>query len=325
MANAYTTTSIVSNVVQTAYDRMLEFNLRSQPLFRQFADKRPLQQAMPGSSVVFQLYADLAQATSALTENVDPDAIALGNTTTVTVTLAEYGNVVLMTQKLEALALTDVDPAAANMVGYNCADSVDQLAQNVLAGGLNSIVTSGTAGATLTTAATAPATARATVTNVGNVSVLSSAAVRRAVVELRTANAVPTKGTLYGCAVHPRVSADLRAETGAAAWRDPHNYSAPDAVWAGELGQYEGAYFIENPRCNMGTTGVSSARTFNTYFMGQQALAEGVGYEPTIVVGPIVDKLMRARPIGWKALIGWAVYRNAALWQVFTSATSQQT
>lgn len=325
MANVYTTTAVVSNVVQTAYDRLLEFGLRSDVLFRQFVTKRAGQQAMPGSSVVFQLYQDLAAALTPLTENVDPDAVAYSNTNTVTVTLNEYGNAALATAKLEALALTDVDPALANIMAYNCADSIDQLAQGVLAGGLNSIVTSGANGATLAISATAPATARATVTNVGNVSVLSTAAVRRAVTELRTGNAQPTKGSWYGSVVHPRVSADLRAETGAGAWRDPHTYSAPDAIWNGELGLYEGAYFVESPRCATGTTGVSSARTFNTYFMGQQALAEGVGYEPTIVIGPVVDKLMRHRPIGWKALLGWSVYRQAALYQVFTSATSQQT
>jgi N4-gp56 family major capsid protein len=282
-------------------------------------------QAMPGSSVVFQRYQNLAQATSALSEDVDPDAVALGNTLTVTVTLNEYGNVVLESQKLEALALTDVDPAIANIVAYNCADSVDQLAQNTLALGTNSIVTSGSNSATIAVATSAPATARASVTNVGNNSTLSSVAVRRAVIEMRTANVQPTKGTLYGCAVHPRVAADLRTETGSNLWRDPHVYSAPDAIWAAELGEYEGAYFIENPRCNNATVGVSSARVFNTYFMGRQALAEGVGYEPTIVVGPIVDKLMRARPIGWKALLGWAVYRQQSLWQVFTSANTQLT
>jgi hypothetical protein len=59
--------------------------------------------------------------------------------------------------------------------------------------------------------------------------------------------------------------------------------------------------------------------------MGQQALAEAVGYEPTIVIGPIVDKLMRARPVGWKALLGWAVYRQEAVYQIYTSALSALT
>lgn len=104
-----------------------------------------------------------------------------------------------------------------------------------------------------------------------------------------------------------------------------HVYSAPDVIWTGEIGAYEGAYFIENPRCTNATVGVSSARVFNSYFLGQQALAEGVGYEPQMVVGDVVDKLKRARPFGWKALIGWITYRQAAVFQVYTSALSQLT
>ena len=98
MADAYTGTSAMGNLVQAAYDRYVEFALRSQPQFRALADKRPVQQAMPGSSVVFSLYQDMSQATSALTETTDPDAVAIGNATQVTVTLAEYGNTVLNTE-----------------------------------------------------------------------------------------------------------------------------------------------------------------------------------------------------------------------------------
>ena len=122
MANTYTGTATISNqtgltnLVQTAYDRYVEMALRSQPLIRDVADKRPVQQAMPGSSVVFQIYADLAQATSTLTENVDPDAVAMTNTSTVTVTLNEYGNAALLTRKLGLFSLSDVDPAAADII-----------------------------------------------------------------------------------------------------------------------------------------------------------------------------------------------------------------
>ena len=75
MANAYTdtsTSSLGTSLVQTAYDRYVEFALRAMPLIRDVADKRPVQQAMPGSSVVFQLYTDLSAVTGTLTETTDP-------------------------------------------------------------------------------------------------------------------------------------------------------------------------------------------------------------------------------------------------------------
>jgi len=86
------------------------------PTYRSVVDKRPVQQSMPGSSVVFQIYQDLAPVTAALTETVDPDAVALPATTTVSVTLAEYGNAALVTRKLRLLSLSDVDPATADIL-----------------------------------------------------------------------------------------------------------------------------------------------------------------------------------------------------------------
>ena len=80
MANQYTdsigSTAGIPGLVQTAYDRYVEFALRAVPLIRDVADKRPVQQAMPGSSVVFQIYTDMSAVTSSLSEDVDPDAVA---------------------------------------------------------------------------------------------------------------------------------------------------------------------------------------------------------------------------------------------------------
>lgn len=342
MATTYvntTGTSAVSGIVQTAYDRLLEFQLRAQPLFRSVADKRPAQQAMPGSSIVFQLYQDLAAATSTLVENQDPDAVALGNTSTVSVTLNEYGNVVLATRKLELLGLSDVDPAIANMVAFNMADSLDVLSQRALVSGGTQVLLQSAPGSAVTagTAGNGATDTGGTATGIAGGSVMSAGIVRNAVTKLRANKVQPRKGNLYACYLAPECSADLRAETGNGAWRDPHVYSAPDAIWAGEIGAFEGAYFIENPRCfqsqigvTAGTfngvtfsTGAAQQRVFNSYFMGQQVLAEAVAEEPHMVIGPVVDKLMRYRPIGWYGLLGWNVYRTQALYTALTGSTTR--
>jgi len=299
----------ITNLVTTAYDKYVEFALRSQPLFRQAATKRPVDVSHAGSSVRFQKYVDLAAATSALTENVDPDAVALANTTTVDVTLNEYGNAVLTTDKLVFESLSDIDPAIANIIAYNQIDTLDQLVRTVLVGGTNRI--SSDVGAVSTQA-------------VGSLTTLddfSSKLVRYTVAKLRGANALPLANGLYGCYIHPDVSHDLRAETGNAAWRSPHEYSGASDIWNGVLGIYEGAFFIESPRTYIGTDGASSKSVHRTLIMGQQALAEAVGYEPQVVIGPVTDKLMRFRPIGWKALIGWARYREESLYRIETTST----
>jgi hypothetical protein len=62
-------------------------------------------------------------------------------------------------------------------------------------------------------------------------------------------------------------------------------------------------------------------KVFNTYFAGQQALAEAVAEEPHVVIGPVVDKLMRHRPLGWYGVLGQAIYREEALYRVETSSS----
>lgn len=320
MTNAYTDTSAMSNAVQTAYDKTFEFALRSQPMFRAVADKRPVNTTAPGGSIVLERYQDLAVATTALAETTDPDSVAMGNPSTVTLTLNEYGNPVLRTRKLYLFSLTDVDPAIANIIAYNMADSVDVVVQTELRSGANviqrkagtvSYVTNGTvstpAGTTMATTDT-----------------FNSAIARLATAKLRTNKAVPRKGSLYWCAIHPEVSHDLRAETGAAAWRDPHNYSAAGNIWAGEIGAYEGAFYIESPRCYNAVdagTGDNTVRRFRTYYAGQQALAEAVADEFHVVAGPIVDKLARFRPLGWYGVAGWKIYRNEALVRAETTSS----
>jgi len=316
MVNSYTGTGALANLVQTAYDRLVEFQLRAQPLHREVADKRPAQQAMPGSSVVFELYNDLAQATSTLTETVDPDAVAIGNPSTISVTLAEYGNAVLRTRLLNLFSFSDVDPAIANIVAFNMVDSIDQVVLAVLTGGTNVIRQAG-GSMTFNSGANSAIT---------GTDLFQSQHVRAAVAKLRTGKALPRKGSLYWAAIHPEVSYDLKSEAATiAGWLAPHVYSAPGSIWAGEIGQYQGAYFVETPRAFQDTTGASSARVFYTLFAGQQALAEAVSEDFHVVVGPVVDKLMRARPIGWYGVAGWSIYRQAALYQVRTTSSIHNT
>jgi N4-gp56 family major capsid protein len=385
---AYTDSSALAGLIKTAYDRYVEFALRSQPLIRSVADKRPAQQAMPGSSVVFSIYNDLAPATASLSETTDPDAVALSDVTTVSVTLNEYGNASLVTRKLQLFSLSDVDPAVADIIAYNMADSLDRLAMNTLRQGDNVIYGgSRTSTATITSSDT-----------------ITAANIRRAVAKLRSNKAVPREGSLYWTGIHPEVSHDLRAETGVGGWNDMHKYAETGTgnFWAGSIGTYEGAFFVETPRMYRGVDGadqtalattavtvagasggftlgvasssviatsaeagdkisgtgiasgalitslvtagstttitVNTAHTaavtattvitvtpetpvYRTIIAGKQALAEAVAQEPNVVIGPVTDKLLRFRPIGWYGVLGFSLYRQAALYRIETGSS----
>jgi N4-gp56 family major capsid protein len=384
-----------AGLVQAAYDRMVEFALRATPLIRAVADKRPAKQAMPGSSVALQIYKDLDTKTGTLTESQDVDTISLATPDIVSVSLLEYGSAALTTRKLDLFSLADVDPAVANIIAYNMADSMDYVAQNELLTGTN-VIYSGDATATINVAASA--------TDANN-DVIRARDIRRAVAKLRANKAVPRKGQYFWCGIHPEVSHDLRAEstsTSAANWRDPHLYAnSQDNIWAGEIGAFEGAYFIESPRLYNGflngvqsyeggstgsgsftkvgtvtagalktvvvtvalttaqaavvvgnlvtgtgvtvptrVTAISTDRltltvdtditagasvtftiqptnkVYRTFLAGQQALAEAVAEEPHVVIGPVVDRLMRFRPIGWYGVLGFKIYRQNALYRI---------
>ena len=303
------TPSNAAGLVQKAYDRLIEFELRSTPLLRSVADKKPARQATPGSSVALQIYADMSIATTALSEDVDPTAVSLSTPTVVNVTLNEYGNATVVTRKLQLLSLADVDPAVANIIAFNMADSIDDLAQTALLAGTNILYATG--GSTVAT----------TTSGITSDDTITANDIRKAVAKLRTNKANGRKGSMYWAGIHPEVSHDLRAQSGSANWRLPHEYSAAENIWAGEIGNFEGAYFVESPRLKKGTDGASSINVYRTFICGQQALAEAVAEEPHVVIGPVTDKLMRQRPIGWYGVLGHAIYRQNALYRIESSSS----
>jgi N4-gp56 family major capsid protein len=315
MPNLYTDilsgTSLGTNLVKTAYDRLVEYALRPMPWYRLVADKRPVNQTQPGTTVTFNLYADLATATAALAETTDPDAVQIPATTTVNVTLAEYGNAALVTRKLRMFSLSDVDPGIADIIAYNMVDSIDTVVRDVIRVGSNVIRENGDV-------MFINAGALASVTAADE---FKSRNIRAAVAKLRGASVMPREGSSFVGYMHPDVAYDLRTESTGADWRSPHAYSGAENIWGGTVGEYEGVMWIETPRAYFALDGATSAKVHRTLICGKQAVAEAVAQEFSVVVGPVVDKLMRFRPIGWYGVAGWAIYRQAALWRIETSST----
>lgn len=280
-----TSSSTISNLVQAAYDQYVRMALRSIPVMRALADVKPVQQAMPGSSVVFSIYSDLAQATSTLTETSDVSSIALGNPSQVTVTLNEYGSAVTTTKKLNLTSFNDVDSALADVIAYNAADSIDNVVGQVLSAGTNVIYSNGPSG-------TAP-TSSATVLPVDTMTV---ADIRNAVVSLRTNKAIPRMGELYAAYLHPRQSADLRAETGTGGFQELSKYVDRTPFVAGAVGVIEGAFIVETPRVLNGlklAAGIATSTTITNVVLTSNvvtittAVAHGLGVGQVVAVAAV--------------------------------------
>jgi len=300
-----TGTSAISNLVQTAYDQYVRMALRSIPVMRALADVKPVQQAMPGSSVVFSIYSDLAQATTTLTETSDVSSIALGNPNQITVTLNEYGSAVTTTKKLNLTSFNDVDTALADIIAYNAADSIDAVVASVLTSGTN-IIYAGTA------------TSNNTITSSMKMSVQD---IREAVTELRTNKALPRIGELYAAYLHPRQTADLRAETGTGGFQGLTQYVDRTPFVAGAIGVIEGAFVVETPRVPYAANS-SSVNVYKAVIAGREALAEAQGQDISTVVGPQIDALRRYHTIGWYYFGGFNILRTAALYNINTAATN---
>lgn len=309
MVDAYTGTSALSNTVTAAIDQYIRAALRHTPMLRQVADTRPVAVDRPGSSVALFTHGDLAPATTPLSELTDPDAVALPNPTSTTLTPLEYGNVSIASLKVNATSFSDVDSYQRDAIMYNMRDTLDVLVSTKLIGGTH--VRYATGGASDPTS-TVTVAAEDTIT---------TADIRYAVSKLRSAAAQGKEGDLYWCGIHPDVSHDLRSETGAGAWQDLHKYAAPSVFWPGNIGVYEGAFFVESARMKSAADGASGGTVFRTILAGREALAEGVQVEPEVRVGVVPDKLNRFYPLGWYGFLGWTIFRDDALWRIESSSS----
>lgn len=307
------------SVDQVAFDRLAYFALRSELLFDQAADVQPVAQAMPGTGVTFTIFSDIAAATSTLNEVTDVTPTAMSDSQ-VTVTLNEYGNAVVTTAKLRGTAFLDVDSAAANIIGYNAGDSMDQVVREVLSGGSNVVYGGG---------GSSKPTSRVTIQAEDTI---AAGDVRKVVAQLRGANVATFNGSYMGF-IHPDVSYDFRSATDAAGWRTPANYVDPTGIYNGEIGLFESVRFIETPRAKVrvdasnGTSTTGAVDVYDTYIMGRQALAkafsaqDGNGAVPKIVRGNVTDLLMRLQPLGWYWLGGYGRFREASLRRIESSSS----
>lgn len=231
MADVLTTSTTLTLMIEKALNREVDWAFREQPTFRQMVDKNVGTLTNPGQPAKLLIMNDLALATTALTENVDPDAVAVPAPTVITVSPLEYGNATLRTLKMQELVYTNVVPEIAMVVGRNMIDSTDKLYQNVYDTGANILSRQG--GAYTTTFA---------VNSVIATDVLNADGAARAVALLRTRLAPPRPDGMYAAIVHPNVAYDLKRESGASAntvnsWFYAHaNGGDLVPIYKGEIG-----------------------------------------------------------------------------------------
>lgn len=304
----FTDTTTLSALLQTAFKLQAYKPLRTKVVYQQFVSPGLEKwvsgsDPQPGSTVTFTFINDLTETPATIAESTDVTPTAL-TSSVVSVVVQEYGFAVTVTQRLNSVGLFEVNPVAVERLGRQMATWQDNICKTQVQAGTNVFFGTGVAArGNITTAMT-----------------ISSALIRRIVANLRNAGAEGVRGDNYAALIHPHITVDLRTEpsTTNGGWRPVHEYQDKMNIYNGEVGTYEGAVFVESPRAPLfpDTGSPGTVDVYATLFLGQEAMAYGVGYAPEPVVGPIVDILRRFAPFGWKAMIGYGVFRQGALWRL---------
>ncbi len=310
---AETQVSSLNSAGNAAFDRKAFFALREKLQHVQFATVKG-EPFHAGGSVVFNLVDNLASATSALSETTDVTPVAMSDSQ-VTVTLVEYGNVVRTTKKARGTSYRNVDGDAANVIGYNAGDSIDELARDVLVGGTN------------VTYADNTSAGHSATSDITSADVLASSDIRAAVAQLRGDSVVPMMGDLYAGMCHPDQSVDLREESGAAGWNEPINYSDAVRRFRGVVGVMDGVAWIESPRVRLtADAGATTTDVYDALILGQECLAMAYSSSesaalPQVVRGEVTDTLRRLVPVGWYWLGGFDIFREEAIHRIETASS----
>jgi N4-gp56 family major capsid protein len=303
--------TVYANLLANGYDKFLEYQLRSTPIFRQLVDKHPVNLTNVGPQVVLTIIKELANlAKTPLSETSDVAAVAPPAPSRVTVSVDEYGNAEIPSLRLRQLAFTSVDPALAYVLGKNMVDTLDDLVKDVLDSathvlGKNATVVKSDASGFA-------------VDSVASGDKFDSSLARTAVTLLRGRNA-PSRDVQgsYLAIAHPDVVNDVLADTG---WLSPHQYVDTANIYNAEAGSYLGARYIMSPRADV-TANSGSVDVYSTYFLGRQAVVEAVIAPEHVVVGPQTDHLRRFFPMGWLFHGGWAVFRQESI-EIVKSSSS---
>jgi len=230
---------------KAAYEQLAYYALRPELYYDALVEVQSTNATNRGVSVQFTIASDLSEATTALTETSDVTPVSMSDSYVV-VTPLEYGNAVQLTSKLGATAFMEVNPIAANIVGWNAGISTDGIARTAAGAGTNVAYTSGTTRAGL-----------------AKTNTLTGSDVRKAVASLRKNN-VPTFNGLYKGLIHPDASYDFRGATGGTNWSDPHVYSDPSGIYNGVIGNFQGVQFMETPRAPLFSDGGTNSYTIST-------------------------------------------------------------
>lgn len=298
---AATTTTQIPAEVNNFYDRTLL--LRAIPLFvhTRWAQIRDIPRKSGTTVIKFRRYGNLSAATTALTEGTTPTGSQL-SVTDITATVLQYGDFIQITDVLDYQSQDPVLMEAAEILGDQMGDTLDQLTRDVLNAGTN-VYYPASRVSRVTVAATEIITT-ALITKV--VRVLKNNKARRMtkMVNATTGYGTSPLNASYIGICHPNVTYDLKAMTG---WTSVEKYASTTGVMEGEVGKYDEVRFVETVNAKVFTgAGAAGIDIYSTLVFGSDA------YGTTRISGEAMQNIVKplgsagsADPLDQRATSGW--------------------
>lgn len=297
-ANELQTTLLggLSAEMKTFYDMTLIDEAQASLVHDQFGQKRPIPKN-GGKTIEFRKFAALAKATTPLTEGVTPDGKGL-TVTTITATVAQYGDYITQSDVLELTSLDNTILEATKLLGRQAGLTLDTIVRNVLHSGTNVTYCPKVAAGGAETAVTSRK-------ELDNTCQLTVKVVQQVVAKLRAQNA-PTIGGKYVSIIHPYVAYDLMRDP---EWIDAHKYANPENLYEGEIGEVAGVRFVQTSEAKIYDGGV-----FGSLFFGEGA------YGVTEITGGGLQTIVKqkgsagtADPLDQRSSVGWKAIKTAEL------------
>lgn len=299
-----TTVAVIAHGVNNFYDRSMLKAARPLLVHSNWAQVRDIPRNNT-NVIKFRRYERLTANTTALTEGTTPSGTVL-SVTDVTGTVSQYGDYITVTDVLSFTTLDPVLSEAADVLGEQAGNSLDQIIRDVVV-----------AGSTIQYASTA--TGR---TSVSASMKLTRQEIREAVRTLKNNNAAkitkmvnPSTGwnttPLNSCfigIISPNTTFDLKDEAG---WVPVEEYPSQAGVMEGEVGKIDEVRFIETTNAKVfSAAGAASIDVYGTLILAKDyyGISRISGEAMKNIVKPFTsggtaDPLEQRSTSGWKATL----------------------
>lgn len=297
-----TTRTEIPAEVNNLYSRELLETAVPVFLHTRWADIKDIPQNSGTDTIKFRKYAALAAQTTPLVEGVTPAGKQL-SVTDITAIVLYYGDFVTLTDKVSMETYDALLLDAANRLGDQVGDSIDQLCRDIIL-----------AGTTVQYASTALAR-----TDITAAMVLNRAEIKEAVRTLKRNNCKPVTSMVdastgyntvplrpsYIGIVHPDTTNDLDDAVG---WIPAEKYANKSDIMEDEIGSCAGVRFVESNNAKKYTAGgASSADVYGTIIFGRHAygITRISGATLQNIVTPLGGNGSGSDPLKQRATSGW--------------------